>query len=234
VFGVQRRSIQAAKHMTQSSYYSRSGPDTFNWGRVCGIAFAVSVQAALFMMLLVPPSVQDTAKDENEVHAATIIEPPPPPPPPPPTPPKEIPKQIPKEVPPPPQHVNLPPPPTPPPVVTENPTPMSIAAPPPAPPAPPAQAVTMEASVDNAWKSQHQPEYPREALASGITGTVTLLITVSPDGEPTNIVVQKNTSHDRSLERAAIEAARKWKFTPKIVNGVHVEGMVIVPVVFNL
>jgi protein TonB len=232
VSGVPRRFIQAAKRMT-STYYSRSGPDTLNWGRVCGIAFAVTVQASLFMMLLVPPSLQDTSKDENEVHAATIIEPPPPPPPPPPTPPKEIPKIIPKEVPPPPQHINAPPPPLPPPVITDNPTPMSVAPPPPSPPAPPAPAVTMEASVDNSFKSMHPPEYPREALANGITGTVILRVTVSADGEPTKVEVQKS-SRDRSLDRAAIEAAQKWKFNPKEENGKRVEGVVLVPVTFNL
>ncbi len=215
------------------SRYAHQKSNQFNWGRVAGIAFAVTVQASLFMMLLVPPSVEDTTKDDNEIHAATIIEPPPPPPPPPPTPPKEIPKIIPKEIPPPPTH-QPPPPPTapPPPVISDTPTPMSTQATP-APPAPPPPAQSMEASVDNAWKERNPPEYPREALANGITGTVVLVITVNADGEPIDVRVEKS-SHDRSLDRAAVDAAKKWKFSPKIDNGKRVEGLVRVPVVFNL
>jgi protein TonB len=220
--------------MTQPSYYSRYGKtDQFNWGRVCGIAFAVTAQAFLFMMLLVPPSIGDTSKDDNEIHAATIIEPPPPPPPPPPPAPKEIPKIIPKEIPPPPLHQPPPPPlAPPPPVVSETPTPMSTQYPP-APPVQAPPAVTMEASVDNSFRSMHPPEYPREALANGVTGTVVLLVTVNADGEAVSVTVEKS-SHDRSLDRAAVEAAKKWKFNPKVENGKRVEGVVRVPVDFNL
>jgi len=215
------------------SRYQRQ-TDQLNWGRICGIAFAVTVQASLFMMLLVPPSPDDTSKDEKEIQAATIIEPPPPPPPPPPTPPKEIPKIIPKDLPPPPKNTPPPPPtqPPPPPVISNVVTPMSTQATP-TPPAPPPPAVTMEASVDNAFRSMHPPEYPREALANGVTGTVVLLVTVSEDGEPINVTVEKS-SHDRSLDRAAVEAAKKWKFIPKQENGRRVQGVVRVPVDFNL
>jgi protein TonB len=221
--------------MPQPVYHSRyvHQPDQLNWGRICGIAFAVTVQASLFMMLLVPPSIQDTSKDENEKPTATIIEPPPPPPPPPPTPPKEIPKIIPKEIPPPPTHQPPPPPMAPPPpVVTDTPTPMSVAAQP-TPPVKEAPAVTMEASVDNSFKSMHPPEYPREALTNGVTGTVVLLVTVNADGDPVDVKVEKS-SHDRSLDRAAVEAAKKWRFNPKTENGKRVEGVVRVPVDFNL
>ena len=91
----------------------------------------------------------------------------------------------------------------------------------------------MEASVDNAFMSMHPPDYPREALSNGVTGTVVLLVTVNEEGEAINVTVEKS-SHDRSLYRAAVEAARKWKFVPKQENGRRVQGVVRVPVVFNL
>ena len=217
-----------------SSRFSHQA-DTLNWGRVCGIAFAITVQASLFMLLLIPPGLTDTAKDDNEIHAATIIEPPPPPPPPPPQPPKEIPKIIPKEVPPPPTHQPPPPPMAPPPpVVTDAPTPMAYQAPPPAPPAPPAPAQDVAGSVDISFQNANPPDYPAKEMADGVTGVVTLVCQVDANGVPSSCTAEKNTSHNRNLERAAKDAAMKWRVHPTIKNGVKVPDAVRVPVEFKL
>ena len=220
--------------MTQSIYQSRyeGQRDPLNWGRITGIAFAVTVEATLFMMLLVPPAPPNLDKDQDQKTNATIIEPPPKPPPPPPPPPEQIKTPPPKEVPPPPRP-NAPPPPPSPPVISDTPSLMSTPAPPPAPPAPPVAAQTVEASIDASFQQMHKPDYPREELNAGITGTVVLLVTVDENGNPIQVVVEKS-SHDRGLDRSAVEAAKKWRFNPKVENGRRVSGVVRVPVDFSL
>ncbi|MBS0456874.1 MAG: energy transducer TonB [Proteobacteria bacterium] len=218
-----------------SSYYNaHSEPDTFNWARVCGIAFAITVQASLFMMLLVPPSVQDTSKDDQDKPRAVIITPPPKPPPPPPPKPQEVKTPPPKEVPPPPKVSTPPPPVPPPPVVTQNSTPMSVQAPPPAPPAPPQQSHDIGASVDISFMHANPPQYPPKEMADGITGVVTLLCAIDANGVPTGCDVERDTSHNTNLKRAAKDAAMHWRFNPEVKNGVRVPATVRVPVEFKL
>ena len=91
----------------------------------------------------------------------------------------------------------------------------------------------MEASIDTSFQSMHKPDYPREALQQEITGTVILLITVSESGEPINVKIEKS-SHNRYLDKAAVDAAQKWRFNPGMHDGKRVGGVVRVPVVFNL
>ena len=77
------------------------------------------------------------------------------------------------------------------------------------------------------------PKYPPAAARSGIEGTVILIIDVDANGKVTNVSVEKS-SRNRDLDRAAMEAARKWSFSPSIVNGVKASGRVRVPVDFNM
>ena len=56
---------------------------------------------------------------------------------------------------------------------------------------------------------------------------------VRTDGSPKNIKDETSRSN-RELDRAAIEAARKWRFNPAIKNGQKTEGYVRVPVAWNL
>ena len=46
-----------------------------------------------------------------------------------------------------------------------------------------------------------------------------------------NVAVEKS-SRNRNLDRAAMDAARKWKFNPEMQNGVGVTSRVRVPVDF--
>ena len=77
------------------------------------------------------------------------------------------------------------------------------------------------------------PRYPPAALRSGITGTVILIISVDAQGNVTDVEVERS-SRNRDLDRAAIQAARKWRFNPAQVDGVNSAGRVRVPVDFNL
>ena len=77
------------------------------------------------------------------------------------------------------------------------------------------------------------PRYPPAALRSGITGTVILIISVDAQGNVTDVEVEKS-SRNRDLDRAAMQAARRWRFNPSIVNGQPAPGRVRVPVDFRL
>jgi protein TonB len=125
-----------------------------------------------------------------------------------------------------------PPPPAPPPAVdeaTNNPAPPV----PPAPPAPPAPPSDITASQDLSYNSRMQPRYPPQAIRQRHEGTVTLLILVAVDGSVKDIKVDVSSGY-RELDRAAMDAARHWRFNPTIRNGQKVEGYARVPVNFNL
>jgi protein TonB len=77
-----------------------------------------------------------------------------------------------------------------------------------------------------------QPRYPPQELRQGIGGEVLLRVTIDADGRVLNVAVQRS-SRNRNLDRAAIDAARKWRFNPGLRNGQKVGGDVLVPVNFN-
>ncbi len=64
-------------------------------------------------------------------------------------------------------------------------------------------------------------------------GTVILLVLVGADGTVKKVEVKKSSGY-RELDRAAINAARDWKFNPGSRNGVPYEAWAEVPVSFNL
>ncbi len=76
-------------------------------------------------------------------------------------------------------------------------------------------------------------EYPAEAVRNGETGKVVVRIEVGADGEPTAVSVVSR-SDSRSLDRAALQAARRWRFRPAQQNGRAVAAAVEVPIAFTL
>ncbi|WP_099604559.1 energy transducer TonB [Stenotrophomonas maltophilia] len=108
-----------------------------------------------------------------------------------------------------------------------------VDAPPPSPPAPPAPATSIEASVDISSKAMNPPRYPPAAFRAGIQGEVILIIDVDASGNVTNVTVEKS-SRNRDLDRAAMEAARKWRFNAAESGGKKAAGRVRVPVNFAL
>ena len=103
----------------------------------------------------------------------------------------------------------------------------------PSPPAPPAPPTDIAASVDISSKNMNPPRYPPAAARAGIEGEVILVIDVDANGNVTNVTVEKS-SRNRDLDRAAVEAARKWRFNPAVVDGQKAAGRVRVPVNFTL
>ncbi|WP_415846974.1 energy transducer TonB, partial [Stenotrophomonas lactitubi] len=104
---------------------------------------------------------------------------------------------------------------------------------PPSPPSPPAPPTSIEASVDISSKAMNPPRYPPAAFRAGIQGEVILIIDVDAQGNVTNVTVEKS-SRNRDLDRAAMEAARKWRFNAAEAGGKKAAGRVRVPVNFAL
>jgi protein TonB len=67
-----------------------------------------------------------------------------------------------------------------------------------------------------------EPEYPMRARQRGIEGWVAIQFTISAAGTVKDPVVIG--AHPGTIfNRAALQAVRKWKYNPKIENGVAVE-----------
>lgn len=78
------------------------------------------------------------------------------------------------------------------------------------------------------------PAYPRTALRNGAEGDVVLSIAVGTDGHPTEVnVVERSGTRDRAFDRAAIQAARQWRFEPAMRNGEAVPATVRLPIEFR-
>lgn len=61
------------------------------------------------------------------------------------------------------------------------------------------------------------PRYPEDLASKGIEGYVRLKYTVTENGNTKDIVVV-NSSHP-GFERSAVNAARKFKFKPRVIDG---------------
>ena len=79
--------------------------------------------------------------------------------------------------------------------------------------------------------SKPRPEYPDLARQAGVEGTVRLLVFVGVDGRVREAKVVASVP---LLDAAALEAIRRWTFTPALANGHPVAVWVAVPVVFRL
>ncbi|WP_375749384.1 energy transducer TonB [Vibrio sp. HN007] len=64
-----------------------------------------------------------------------------------------------------------------------------------------------------------EPSYPQKALQRKIEGYVSLRFTIDRSGKPTDIEVI-DAKPARIFNRDAIKALRRWRYQPKMVNGV--------------
>lgn len=79
---------------------------------------------------------------------------------------------------------------------------------------------------------RQQPDYPREALRAGAEGIVMVRAQVDANGIPTQVEVV-DRSGSRELDRSALDAVRKWRFTPAMKDGRRVASTVQVPIEFR-
>ena len=79
--------------------------------------------------------------------------------------------------------------------------------------------------------SGRPPEYPADARAAHVQGTVVLQATISEEGSITSLDV---ISGPPRLQQAAIDAVRTWRYRPYLLNGVPVAVETQVNIVFSL
>jgi len=77
------------------------------------------------------------------------------------------------------------------------------------------------------------PPYPEAASKAGIQGRIFIKALVSKDGTVKKAVAIR-TEGSGDLERAALDAALQWTFTPAKVKGQPVAVWVTIPFVFKL
>ena len=66
-----------------------------------------------------------------------------------------------------------------------------------------------------------QPIYPRRALSRGVEGYVIVEFTVTKQGTTRDVFVVESSSS--MFENAAVKAAQKFKYKPRIVDGEPIE-----------
>ena len=106
---------------------------------------------------------------------------------------------------------------------------------PPAPPAPVAAppgppAIENAGDLSTEMVSATPPRYPVESRRLREEGTVVLMVVLNIDGAVQNVSLQRSSGHDR-LDRAALSAVRRWRWSPTRRNGamVMVRGIVEIP-----
>ncbi len=77
------------------------------------------------------------------------------------------------------------------------------------------------------------PRYPEASRRAGEEGVVLLAVSVNRNGRPSSVALSR-TSGFPSLDRAAIEAVRRWRFQPARLGGIAVDSEAEVPVRFQL
>jgi protein TonB len=97
----------------------------------------------------------------------------------------------------------------------------------------PAAIQTEPPRFEAAYLDNPEPQYPPAARRRGIEGRVLLEVRVDPQGHPASVQVA-DSSGEESLDRAAVEAVRSWRFVPARNGGTPVDGRVRVPIRFRL
>ena len=69
--------------------------------------------------------------------------------------------------------------------------------------------------------SWNPPRYPDEALRVNLLGTVKVAMIVDERGEPTDLRVVESAGE--ILDRAVVDAVRKWRYEPAMKRGVKVK-----------
>jgi protein TonB len=84
-----------------------------------------------------------------------------------------------------------------------------------------------------AYLNNPPPAYPSVSRRSGEQGRVLLKVLVSENGLAESVQLDSSSGHEK-LDRAAIEAVKKWSFVPAKRSNQPVSAYVLVPVNFSL
>jgi protein TonB len=77
------------------------------------------------------------------------------------------------------------------------------------------------------------PEYPPMSVRRGEQGQVLLKVLIGADGLPQKVELLSSSGFER-LDKAALEAAMRWRYVPGKRGGVAEAMWYQVPMVFNL
>ena len=72
-----------------------------------------------------------------------------------------------------------------------------------------------------------------EEMRRNIQGTTTLIVSIDANGAVLDVEVERS-SGNRNLDRAAVQAARRWRFNAEVRDGKKIASRVRVPVDFKL
>jgi len=78
-----------------------------------------------------------------------------------------------------------------------------------------------------------RPAYPPAARRRSLEGRAVVRATVTAEGQVASVELRQSSRHD-SLDQAALEAVRRWRFAPARRGEQAIAGAVDVPVVFRL
>lgn len=112
---------------------------------------------------------------------------------------------------------------------------VSIPGPPdPAPPVTAPPAIERAGDLSSTMIAATPPRYPTESRRSREQGTVVLTVTLGTDGAVADISIARSSGFER-LDRAALAAVRRWRWSPTKRNGapVMVRGVVEIPFVLT-
>jgi protein TonB len=99
------------------------------------------------------------------------------------------------------------------------------------PTTPPPRVQVSSAEMGKLLMKRVPPEYPEKARSQWLQGTVMLRATVSREG---NVIDVSVISGDRELSKAALRAAKKWRYHPYLVGGEPVEVETTIQINFQL
>jgi len=81
--------------------------------------------------------------------------------------------------------------------------------------------------------SNPEPEYPSLSRRQREQGLVKLRVHVTEEGRAGEVMLHMSSGYER-LDRAALDAVKRWRFRPAQRKGMPVAGWVVVPVRFEL
>lgn len=97
----------------------------------------------------------------------------------------------------------------------------------------PAIAPLVAPRFDAAYLDNPAPRYPAIARRQGEQGRVLLRVSVTADGRAGSVEIAASSGSER-LDRAALDAVRRWRFVPARRGDEAVAAQVLVPIAFSL
>ncbi len=82
------------------------------------------------------------------------------------------------------------------------------------------------------FRVRYKPAYPEAARTRRLEGTVLLLVSLDASGRVTEVAIHRSSGHG-TLDQAALQAVRSWRFDPARQNGTAIATRVEIPIRFR-